>query len=103
LGPRLHIEELYDLYPSPNIIRVIKSRGIIREEYVACIDERRAYRVLVGKAEGKRPLGRTRRRRENNIKTDLKEVGWGHGLINLAQDWNKWRVHVNSVQSFLVP
>jgi hypothetical protein len=79
---RLHVEELYDLYPSPNIIPVIKSREIIREEHVARMGmSRHGCRVLVGKTEGKRSLGRTRSRRENNIKMDLQEVGWGMGSI----------------------
>ena len=65
---KLHNEELADLYCSPNIIRVIKT------------DRRGAYRVLVGKPEGKRPLGRPRHRWEDNIKMDLQEVEWGHGL-----------------------
>jgi hypothetical protein len=68
LGSRLHIEELYNLYPSPNFIRVTKSRVIIKEEHVARMDKiRYAYRELVGKDEEKRPLVRTWRRRENNI------------------------------------
>jgi hypothetical protein len=61
---------------------VTKSRGIIKEEHVARMDKRKyAYRVLVGKDEGKRSLVRTRRRRENNIKMDLQEVGWGMDLL----------------------
>jgi len=73
-----HTEELNDLYSSPNIIRVIKSRRMRWAGRVACIGERRgAYRVLVGKSEGKRPLVRPRRRWEDNIKMDLLEVGCG--------------------------
>jgi hypothetical protein len=75
---RLHNEELIDLYSSPNIVRVIKSRRMRWAGHVARIGERRgAYRVLVGKPEGRRPLGRPRRRWEDNIKTDLREVGCG--------------------------
>jgi len=74
---KLHAEELNDLYPSPNIVRVIKSRRIRWEGYVARMgDGRRVYGVLVGKPEGKRPLDRPRRRWEDNTKMDLQEVGW---------------------------
>jgi hypothetical protein len=81
---RLHNKELHALYSSPNIIRVIKSRRLRWAGHVARMGERRgAYRALVGKPEGRRP----RRRWEDNIKMDLREVGWG-GMdwINLAQD-----------------
>jgi hypothetical protein len=75
---RLHNEELNDLYCSPNIFRLIKSRRMRWAGHVACMGERRSvYRVSVGKLEGKRQLGRPRRRREDNIKTDLQEVGCG--------------------------
>jgi hypothetical protein len=77
---RLHNEELNDLYSSPNIIRVIKSRRTRWAGQVARMGEKRgAYRILVGRPEGRRPLGRPRRRWEDNIKTDL-QVGWGHEL-----------------------
>ena len=69
---RLHYEELSDLYPSPNIIRVIKSRGVGWAGHVAHTGDRRgAYRVLVGRPGGKRPLGRPTHRWEGNIKMDL--------------------------------
>jgi hypothetical protein len=79
---RLHNEELYDLYSSQNIIRVIKSRRMRLAGHVVCIGEKRGvYRVLVGKPEGKRLFGRPRRRWEDNIKMDIQEVEWwGHGL-----------------------
>jgi len=74
-------EELKDLYSSPNTIQVIKSRRMRWEGHVARMGESRdAYRVLVGKAEGKRPLKSYRRKWEDNIKMDLQEMGWGHGL-----------------------
>jgi len=85
---KLHNEELYDLYSSPNIVRVITSRRIRWAGHVARIGEKRGVnRVLVGKPEGKRPLGRPRRRWEDNIKMDLQEVGCGcMDWIELAQD-----------------
>jgi len=85
---KLHNEEHNDLYCSPNIVRVIKSRRIGWAGHVARIGEGRdVCRILVGKPEGKRPLGRPRRRWEDNIKMDLQEVGCG-GIdwIELAQD-----------------
>ena len=84
---KLHNEELNDLYCSPNVVRLIKSRRMRWVGRVARVGERRVvYRVLVGKPEGKRPLGRPRRRWEDTIKMDLQEVGCG-GLdwIELAQ------------------
>ena len=84
---KLHNEELNDLYRSPNIVWVIKSRRMRWAGHVACIGERRdVYMVLVGKPEGRRPLGIPRCRWEDNIKVDLHEVGCG-GIdwINLAQ------------------
>jgi hypothetical protein len=74
----VHNEELNYLYSSPNIFRVIKSRRMRCAEHVARLVERRgAYRVLVGKPEGKRSLGRPRCRWKDNIKMDLKDAGWG--------------------------
>ena len=72
---KLHNEELNDLYCSPNIVRVIKRRRMRWAGHVARMGDRRGvYRVLVGKPEGKRPLGRPRRRWEDNIKMDLQQV-----------------------------
>jgi hypothetical protein len=85
---RQHNKELCAVYSSPSITRVMKSRILRWAGHVARKGERRgAYRALVGKPEGRRPLGRPRRRWEDNIKIDLREVGWG-GMdwINLAQD-----------------
>jgi len=75
---KLHTEELNDLYSSPNIVRVIKLRRMRWVEPVVRMGERGGiYRVLLGKLEGRRPLGRPRHRWEDNIKMDLKEVGFG--------------------------
>jgi hypothetical protein len=77
---KLPNEELNDLYSSPNIVRVIKSRIMRWAEHVARIGERRGiYKILRGQPEGKRPLGRTRRRGEDNIKKDFPKVGWWGG------------------------
>jgi hypothetical protein len=82
---RLHNEELDDLYSSPNFIRVMKSRGMRLTGHMALMGERRcACRVLVGRPEGNRQLGRPRHRCENNIKMDLQEVGWGMYWIGLV-------------------
>jgi hypothetical protein len=97
---KLHNEELRDLYSSPSIIRIIKSRRIRWAGYVARMVKRNAYRLLVGK----RPLGRPRRRCVDNIKRDLGEVGWGDvDWIGLAQDRNSSRALVNSVLNLRVP
>jgi hypothetical protein len=102
---KLHNEELHDLYSSPSIIRIIKSRRMRWEGHVARIGEKRiAYRLLVGKIDGKRPLGRPRRRWVDNIRMGLREVGWGDvDWICLAQDRNRWRALVNSVLNLRVP
>jgi hypothetical protein len=85
---KLHNEELHNLYSSPNIIRMIKSRRMRWAEHVSRMGEKRnAYRILVGNPEGKRPLGRPRRRWMDNIKMNLREIGWDGGdWIDLAQD-----------------
>jgi hypothetical protein len=98
---RLHNEELRDLYSSPNIIPVIKSRRMRWAGHVACMgEERGAYRILVERPEGRRSLGRPRRRWEDNIKTDLREVGLGGmNWIELAQDRDRWRALVNALMN----
>jgi hypothetical protein len=99
---KLHNEELHDLYFSPNIERVIKSRRWAGH-LVRMGEERGLYRVLVGKPEGKRPLGRPRRRWEDNIRMDLQQVGCGGmGWIGLTQDRNRWRALVNAVMNLRV-
>jgi hypothetical protein len=97
---RLSNEELNDLYSSPNIIRVINSRRMRWAGHVARMGEKRcAYRILVGRPEGRRPLGRPRRRWEDNIKMALQGVGWGMDWIDLAQDRDRWRALVNAVMN----
>jgi hypothetical protein len=92
------------LHSSPNIIRLIKSRIIRWAGHVACIGEKRgAYRVLVGRSEGRRPLVRPSRKWEDNIKIDLQELGWDRHWIDLAQDRDRWRAVVNAVLNLRVP
>jgi hypothetical protein len=102
---KLHNEELRDLYSSPIIIRMIRSRKMRWAGHAARIEgKRNAYRILVGKPEGRTPLGRTRHRRVDNIRMDLGEIGWGDvDWIGLAQDRNRWRALVNSVLNLWVP
>jgi hypothetical protein len=102
---KLHNDELHDLYSSLNIVRVIKSRRMGWAGHVARMGEGRgAYRVLVGRPKGKRPLGRPRHRWEDNIKMDLRETGIdGANWIRLAQDRVQWRDFVNTVMNLWVP
>jgi hypothetical protein len=102
---KLYNEELNDLYSSTNTVRVIKLRRMRWTGHVARMGERKGvYRVLVGKPEGKRPLGRLRRRWEDNIKMDLQDVGCGViNWIKLAQDRDKWRAILNAVMNLRVP
>jgi hypothetical protein len=102
---KLHNDELHSLYSSPNIVRVIKSRMLRWVRHVARMGERRGvYRILVGKPEGKRPLGRPRRKCEDNINMELREIGIdGANWIRLAQDRVQWRPFVNTVMNLRVP
>ena len=101
---KLHNEEPDELYSSLNIVRVIKSKRIRQAGHVARMGGGSAYRVLVGKPEGKRPLGRPRVRSEDNIKVDLQDVGCGgKDWIDLAQDRDSWWDLVNAVMNVQVP
>jgi hypothetical protein len=102
---KLHNDELHSLYSSPNFIRVIKSRKLRWARHVARMGEGRAvYRILVGKPEGKKPLGRRRRRWEDNIKMDLSGIRIdGANWIQLAQDRVQWRAFVNTVMKLRAP
>jgi hypothetical protein len=96
---KLHRRELHNLYSSPDIIRQIKSRRMRWTGHVACMGEGRN----VGKPEGKRLLGRPRRRWEDGIKMDLGKIGWG-GVerIHLVQDRDRWRAVVSAVMNLRV-
>ncbi|KAJ4438918.1 hypothetical protein ANN_14872 [Periplaneta americana] len=98
---KLHNAELHALYSSPDIIRNIKSRRLRWAGHVARMGEsRNAYRVLVGRPEGKRLLGRPRRMWADNIKMDLREVGYdGRDWINLAQDRDQWRAYARAAMN----
>jgi hypothetical protein len=102
---KLHNEELRDLYSSPRIIRITKSRRMRWAGHVARMRRKRnAYRLLVGKPDGKRPLGRLRCRWVDNIRMGLGEIGWGNvDWIGLAKDRHRWRALVNSVLNLRVP
>jgi hypothetical protein len=103
---KLHNEELHNLYSLSNIIRMIKPRRMKWAGHVARMERRGMHigRILVVKPEGKRPLGRPRRRWVDNIKRDLREIGWG-GMdwIDLAQDRDQWRAVVNTIMNLRVP
>ena len=102
---KLHNEDLNDFYSSPTVIGVIYIEENEMGGYVARMGERRGvYRVLVGKSEGKRPLGRLRRRWDDNIKIDIQEVGCrGMDWIEPAQDRDRWRALVNAIMNLRVP
>jgi hypothetical protein len=102
---KLHNEELHSLFSSPNIVRVIKSGRMMWAGHVARMGEGRSVcGILVERTEYNRPLGRPRRRCEDNIKMDLRVI-WVDGAkwIRLAQDRVQWRAFVNTVMNFRVP
>jgi hypothetical protein len=102
---KLHNEELHGLYSSPSIVRVIKTRRMRWAGNLAHMGEvMGAYNILVGRPEGRRQLGRPRRRWEDNIKMDLREIGFGDvDWIHWAQDRDRRRALVNTVMNLRVP
>jgi hypothetical protein len=101
---KLHSEDLRDLYSSPSIIRIIKSRRIRWAGHAAQMGRRGTHIGLMGKPERKRSLGRPKRRWVDNIRMDLGEVEWGDvDCIGLARDRNRWRALANSVLNFRAP
>jgi hypothetical protein len=102
---KLHNEKLRHLYSSPSIIRIIKSSKMRWASHITRRGEKRnAYRLLVEKLGGERPLGRRKRRWVDNIRMDIGEVGWGDvDWIGLVKDRNRRRAPVNSVLNLRVP
>ncbi|KAJ4449380.1 hypothetical protein ANN_00779, partial [Periplaneta americana] len=101
---KLHNTKLHAFYSLPDMIRNIKSRRSRWTGHLARMGEsRNAYRVLVGRPEGKRPLGRPRRRWEDNIKMDLREMGYDRHWINLAQVKDQWWAYVRAAMNLRVP
>jgi hypothetical protein len=102
---KLHNKELHGLYSSPSIVRVIKARRMRWAGHVARMGEMMgAYNILVGRPEGRRPLGRPRRRWEDNTKMDLSEIGFGDvDWIHLAQNRDRRRALVNTVINLRIP
>jgi hypothetical protein len=102
---KLHNEELHGLHSSPIIVKVIKARRMRWAGHVArMVWVRGAYNILVGRPKGRRPLERPRRRWEDNIKMDLREIGFGDvDWIHLAQDRNRWRALVHTAMNLRVP
>jgi hypothetical protein len=102
---KLHNEELNGLYSLPSIVRVVKPRRMRWAGHVACMgEERGVHRMLIGKPEGKRPMGRPRRKWEDNIKMDLQEVEGGRGdWMELAQDREGWQAVVSMVKNLRIP
>jgi hypothetical protein len=105
LWRKLHNDELHSLYSSPNIVRMIKSRRMRWAGHVARMGEGRGvYKVLVGRPEGKKPLGKSRRRWEDNVKMDFRETGIdGANWSQLVHDRVWWRAFVSTVMNFRVP
>jgi hypothetical protein len=102
---KLHNEELHNLYSSPSIMRMTKSRRMGWAVHVARMGEKRnVYRIQAEKPDGKTPLGRPRHWWVDNIEMDLREIGWyGMDWIDLAQDRDQWRALVNMVMNLQVP
>jgi hypothetical protein len=101
---KLHNEELHNLYSPTDIIKQVKSRRMRWVGHVARVgQERKVYKVLVGKPKGKRPFGRPRRRWEDGIRMDLREIGLGCvDWFRLAQDRDRWRAVVSAVMNLRV-
>jgi hypothetical protein len=102
---RLYSEELHNLCGSPNIIMVIKSRRMRWTEHAACMGEMRSsYKILVGKPEGNRQCGRHNCRWEDNIRINLKEIGWeGVDWIHPCQNRDWWQASLNTVMNVQIP
>jgi hypothetical protein len=102
---KLHYEELYNLHSSRSIIGMTKSRRMKWARHVARMGEtRNAYRILMVKPEGKRPVGRPRRKWVDNVKMDIREIGWaGMNWINQAQGRDQWRALLNTITNLRVP
>jgi hypothetical protein len=104
---KVHNEQLHSLCSSSSIIRMIKTRRMRRAGHVACKwsgEGRNAYRILVAKPEGKRPLGRPSCRWVDNIKMGLREIEWGGvDWTGLSQDRDRWRALVNTAMKLQVP
>jgi hypothetical protein len=101
---KLHNEELHGLYSSPSIVRVIKARRMRWAGHMTRMGEvRGAYNILVGRPEGRRQVGRPRRRWEDNIKMDRRKIRFGDvDWIHRAQDRDRWRALVNTVMNLRV-
>jgi hypothetical protein len=92
------------LYSSPSIIRIKEARRMSWVGHLTRMEEKRnAYRLIVGKPERRRPLGRSRQRWLDNSRMDFVEVGWGDDWIGLARDKDRWRALVNSVLNLWIP
>jgi hypothetical protein len=104
-GRKLHNNDLHNLHSSPSIIIMISLRRMRWVVHVERLWEmRNAYRILVGNPEGKRPLGRHRRRWKDNIIMDRREIGWvGMDWIDLALDRDQWKALVDTVMNRRVP